>query len=260
MLMLSKIFPAISFILGICLGSFYNVCIYRYINNMSIIRPRSHCPNCKHPLSWWENIPIVSFLILKGRCRVCKKPISIRYPLVELISGIWATLLAIKFGISFKWLIFVFFGGIFIIASFIDLEIFILPDILILPGSLIAIVLGVFYLYPDWQISVFGALFGAGMFWVIQVAYKFLRKTEGLGTGDIKLMFLIGALVGYYGVIPAVFLGSVSALLASIFYYMKKSSEGLKTMIPFGPFLCLGAMITILLTKQGSSSMLLLGF
>ncbi len=257
--MFNSLFPYFSFILGICLGSFYNVCIYRYINNMSIIHPKSHCPNCKHELSWWENIPLISFLLLKGKCRICKNPISIRYPLVEFISGLWSLSLALKFGPSIMWIIFLFFGGIFIISSFIDLEMFILPDILILPGSLIAILVGIFYIYSNWKIPVLGALIGSGIFWIIQVSYKFIRKMEGLGTGDIKLMFMIGALVGYYKIISVIFIGSITALIASL-YYMRKTSNGLKTMIPFGPFLCLGAMITILFTKPEFSSTLLLGF
>ncbi len=240
------VFYIFSFMIGLCVGSFYNVCIYRYINNISIVKPRSHCPVCKHVLSWWENIPIVSFILLKGKCKECSSPISLRYPLVEFISGMWALLLAFKFGPSILWLIFMLFGGIFIVSSFIDFEIFILPDILILPGCLIGLFVGVFFLFPDWEEPVFGALIGAGIFWLIQLIYKLVRKIEGLGTGDIKLMFLIGTLVGYKGVVAVMFLGSCSALVASI-YYMKKSSEGLKTMVPFGPFLCFGAMVTILL-------------
>ncbi len=238
----------VSFVLGTCLGSFYNVCIYRYIEQESIVHPPSHCPNCGHYLKWWENIPILSYIFLRGRCSSCGSSISIRYLVVELLSGIWSVLLVIKYGFSVSYFIFLGIGGIFIILSFIDLEIFILPDILTIPGSILCLLsaplIGVSIIN-----SLIGALFGSGFFLLIQKGYKFLKGREGLGTGDIKLMFMIGALLGGEAIPFVVFLGSIFGLIGGLIF-LRSHSQDTSNPIPFGPFLCASAMVYILIGRD----------
>ena len=244
-------FPWAALVLGLVLGSFYNVCVYRYLAEESIVRPGSHCPKCGHMLSWWENIPLISYLLLLGRCRKCKVRISPRYPFVELLSGLWALGLALKFGPGMVWLLYMVIGGILIVASFIDFEAYILPDILTLPGAAIALAGAYFILRPALGVptlsqSVIGALAGAGVFLLLQRVFRKLKGREGLGTGDIKLMLLIGALAGWMALPVIIIVSAVTALFASLFYMMRSKSEALQTMVPFGPFLSLGLMLYIL--------------
>jgi leader peptidase (prepilin peptidase)/N-methyltransferase len=236
--------------LGLLLGSFYNVCVHRYLAGESIVWPPSRCPDCGHRLSWWENIPIMSFLALRGRCRNCKAAISLRYPVVEALSGLWALALAVQYGPTWAWLAYMVMGGILIVASFIDLASFILPDILTLPGAALAFLAAVFVLGMDPVQSLLGAGIGAGTFLALQVGYRKLKGIEGLGTGDIKLMLLLGALLGPTALPIVVLGGSLAALAASVFFILQAKArgegEGLKTAIPFGPFLSLGGMLAAL--------------
>lgn len=240
-----QLFPVIALIAGLCLGSFYNVCIHRYLTGDSIIRPGSHCPGCGHSLSWWENIPLLSYLLLRGRCRACESRISPVYPAVEAISGVLALLLALKFGLGPVWLIYMFFTGLLIIASFIDLKIYILPDIITLPGAGLALAAS-FILPLPWLDAFLGAIIGAGFFLLLQWAYKILKKVEGLGTGDVKLMLMLGALVGWQGLPILVFAAALLGLAASLFYLKTSGTNTMQTPIPFGPFLALGVIIYIL--------------
>jgi len=247
---LAAFFPLISLILGLVLGSFYNVCIHRYIHSASVVRPASHCPACGHILRWWENIPLVSYILLQGKCTACRQPISIRYPAVEGISGLWALLLALSFGPGWAWLVYMVFGGLLVIISFIDLEIFILPDAFTLPGGLLAFLCAAFLLGIGWKASLLGGAIGAGGFWLLQKGYKLLKGVEGMGTGDIKLMFLLGALLGWQALPLVVFFAAISGLAVSLFYLRKAGSQGLQTAIPFGPFLSLGGMLYILWGRE----------
>ncbi|WP_291323250.1 A24 family peptidase [Desulfonatronospira sp.] len=239
-----SLFPVPALIAGLCLGSFYNVCIHRYLTGQSIVLPGSHCPGCGHVLSWWENIPLLSYIMLRGRCRSCRQGISTVYPLVESISGILALLLALKFGPGLEWLIYMLFFGMLITASFIDFKIFILPDIITLPGAGLALAAS-FILPIFWLDAFMGALLGAGLFWSLQWAYRIIKKIEGLGTGDIKLMLMLGALVGWQGLPIQIFFAALLGLAASLIYMKRKPGSGMQTPIPFGPFLALGAVIYI---------------
>jgi leader peptidase (prepilin peptidase)/N-methyltransferase len=243
-------FPLAACILGLILGSFSNVCIHRYIKGESIVLPTSHCPLCKHKLAWWENIPLLSYLLLWGKCRSCREDIHWRYPVVEGISGLWALLLALKFGPETAFAVYLFFGQILIIISFIDLEIFILPDIYTLPGSVAALAATVLFLGLPWSSSLIGALAGGGTFLILQQGYKWLKGRDGLGAGDIKLMFLLGALLGWQALPLVVFMAAVSALTVSLVYLRQANAKGLQTAIPFGPFLSLGGMLYILTGPQ----------
>lgn len=241
-----EIFYPASVILGLCLGSFYNVCIHRYLSRESIVRPGSKCPACGHELSWWENIPVLSYILLRGQCRSCRQKISFRYPAVEILSGVLSLFLALKFGPEPAYIVYMFFFGLLIIASFIDLEIYILPDILTVPGTVLALSAS-FILPLPWIDSLIGAVIGGGLFFLIQRSYRLLKKIEGLGTGDIKLMFMLGALTGWQG-LPILIFSASSIGLVSALYFLKKSrgSSAMQTQVPFGPFLALGAVIYIL--------------
>jgi len=244
-------FPAASFVFGLLLGSFYNVCIHRYLSEESIIFPGSKCPLCGHKLAWWENIPLLSFALLRGRCRSCTKPIRWRYPLVELLSGLWALGLALKYGAGMVWVVYMVVGAILLVASFIDFDAYILPDVLTYPGVVIAFAGAYFFLRPalggpTLTDSLIGACAGAGVFWGLQQLYRKLKGVEGLGTGDIKLMFMLGALLGWRPLPIAITAGAVSALFASVYYLLKPDAKALQTMIPFGPFLSFGAMLYVL--------------
>jgi len=239
-------FPIGSLLLGLVLGSFYNVCIHRYLTGQSVVLPASHCPKCGHGLAWWENIPLVSYLLLRGRCRECKKPISLRYPLVEAVSGLWGLLLAVQFGLSWEWLVYMVAGGLLIVMSFIDFAEFILPDVFTLPGAAVAFAGMTLLVGMPWQDSLLGAVIGAGAFLFLQQGYYLIRRVEGLGTGDIKLMLMLGALVGWQGLPVMIFLAAFTALAASLGYMAKNAHQGMRTRIPFGPFLSLGAMLQIL--------------
>lgn len=238
-------FPVLALILGLILGSFYNVCVHRYLTKQSIVRPGSHCPHCGHVLSWWENIPVLSYILLWARCRSCKTAIHWRYPAVELFSGILALLFAWKFGPSWTWLVYMIFIGIFLVASFIDLDSFILPDILTFPAAGLALASPII-LPVDWGETLWGGFAGAGVFLLLQQGYLRWRKLDALGTGDIKLMLSLGALVGLSMLPLMILLSALSALLVSLFYLRQQSSQGLRTAIPFGPFLCLGCILVLL--------------
>lgn len=244
-------FPWLALLLGLLLGSFYNVCVHRYLSGESIVFPGSKCPACGHKLSWWENIPLLSFALLLGKCRACKKPIRWRYPALELLSGLWAFGLALKYGPSAVWALYMLVGGILLVASFIDFDAYILPDFLTLPGAAIALAGAYFILRPalggpSLVDSLIGGLAGAGVFLALQRIYRKLKGVEGLGTGDIKLMLMLGALLGWRPLPIAITAGAVSALGASVYYLLKPNAPALQTMVPFGPFLSLGAMLYIL--------------
>jgi len=237
---------AFLFVVGLVLGSFYNVCIHRYLSGESIVSPGSHCPGCLTRLRWWENLPLVSYVLLRGRCRSCGVAISPRYPAVELISGIWLAALYLEFGLGAAWAVYLVLGGLLIVLSFIDLESFVLPDVMVLPGAVAAFACASLVLDLGWMASLLGAVAGAGGFFLLQKGYKLLKGVEGLGSGDIKLMLLLGALIGWRLLPLMIFLSAICGLAVSLIYILSPRGRGMQTAIPFGPFLSLGAMLTIL--------------
>ncbi|MFP4168689.1 MAG: prepilin peptidase [Desulfonatronovibrionaceae bacterium] len=236
-------------VLGLCLGSFFNVCIHRFLNGESIVLPASHCPECGHALSWWENIPVLSYVLLRGRCRSCRAGIRPRYMAVEIVSGATAVLLALKFGFSWSWLVYFALAGVLIVASFIDLEAYILPDFLTLPGAVLALAAS-FFLPIFWLDALIGAIAGFALFWGLQYTYKLIKGQEGLGSGDVKLMLMLGALVGWKGLPLTIFLASCLGLIASLYYLYRDRYKGMQTKIPFGPFLALGAYAYLLCGEE----------
>jgi leader peptidase (prepilin peptidase)/N-methyltransferase len=238
-------FPAVAAVLGLVLGSFYSVCVSRGIAGTSIVRPPSHCPRCGRGLSWWELLPVVSYVVLRGRCAGCGERISLLYPLIELASGLWAWLLAVQFGPTPWFAAFLVLGGLYIVASGIDFQVYLLPNFLTYPAAVLGIGIGV--LHPavgPWSAAI-GAAAGFGVFWLLATGYRLAKGVDGLGGGDVKLMLSIGGALGVLGLPYAVLLGSIAALIASPFY-VRGQGKGRSMPIPFGPFLCFGAMVQIL--------------
>ncbi len=237
-------------VLGLLFGSFLNVCIYRIPREKSIVWPPSSCPNCNARISWYDNIPVLSFLVLRGKCRNCKSPISIQYPIVELLTGALTLLFVWRYGLN-VWT-FVVLAAVYalIILSVIDLDIMIIPD----RFSLGMIVLGLAFAWCNpnfsgawWQkelASLLGA--GVGLFGVLAIALlgTWLFKKEAMGGGDVKLMGGIGALIGWEGVITTIVFASFLGLVYAVFLMIFKGKKG-GDAIPFGPFLSLGALINL---------------
>ncbi len=241
----------IIFIFGLIVGSFLNVCIYRMPRDKSIVYPPSSCPNCEKPIKFYDNIPIVSYFFLRGKCRQCGSKISIRYPLVELLTAVLFLMLYRKVGLSFELFVGVIFVALLVVISFIDLDFQIIPDILsiggLVVGVLLAIVRPVFlYLYPKFGFldALYGVLIGGGVLFVIAYGYQLITKREGMGGGDVKLLAMIGSFCGIKGVIFSLMAGSLLGTVVGIPLMLIKG-QGTKYAIPFGPFLSIGALVYI---------------
>jgi len=217
---------------------------------MSVLVPRrSICPHCNTPIKFYDNIPVISYFILKRRCRACHQTISVRYPIVELISGLFALVTVMKFGITVEALVYYAFITSLMVITFIDLDHQIIPDVIALPGIVIFF-LGSF-LIPSVSVidAVLGLLIGGGSLFAIAWGYYFLTKKEGMGGGDIKLLAMIGGLIGWKGVLFTIFFSSAVGTLSGLLV-MLSEKKGMKLAIPFGPFLSLGAIAHIFLGPQ----------
>ncbi|MBW6503895.1 prepilin peptidase [bacterium] len=229
-----------AFLVGACIGSFLNVVIYRLPRGESVVSPRSRCPGCGREIRASENIPIASFLLLRGRCAGCGGAITWRYPAVELLTAAGFAAIFLLDGPGFQLLRDLLFFSLLVPIAFIDIDHRIIPDELSLGGLSAGILLS---LLPggDWKGSVAGALLGGGILYATALLYEKIRGVEGMGGGDIKLLAMIGAFVGWRGTVATLFfgafLGAAGGLLA-----MRKGGEGLKTAIPFGPYLCVAAL------------------
>jgi len=237
------------FLMGLCIGSFLNVCIYRLPASKSIVHPRSMCPNCDTLISWYDNIPIFSYLLLMGRCRHCRIQFSARYPIVELLGGLFALGVFMKFGLSFETLIYYLFIATLLVVTFIDIDHRIIPDVISLPG--IPIFFAASFALPaiTYKDSLLGILIGGGSLFLVAWLYSLLTKKEGMGGGDIKLLAMMGAIVGWQGVLFTIFVASLVGTLAGL-AVMLKSRQGTKLAVPFGPFLSIGAITYIFFGTQ----------
>ncbi len=234
--------PIVSiFVLGLCIGSFLNVCIYRLPLGKSLVSPGSSCPNCGAPIRFYDNIPLVSYIVLGGKCRACRAPFSFRYPLVELITGLLAVAVWLRFGWHPESLIFFFFCSCLLVITFIDIDHRIIPDIISLPGIVIGLAASVFVRNFSWQSSLAGIAAGGGSLLAVAMAYRALTGKEGMGGGDIKLLAMIGAFTGWRGVVFTVFVASAAGTLVGLIL-MIRTGKNMKLAVPFGPFLALGAI------------------
>ena len=244
---------------GLLIGSFLNVCIYRLPRDLSVVSPRSHCPKCQATIRWYDNIPLLSFLLLQGRCRKCGTRIPFRYPVVELLTAIaffcafWflgATVAAAKFAI---------YGAILITLIFSDLEERILPDEFTIGGAVLGVVFA-FFVHLDWGLiglllhsvhnqglvsaaeSAFSALVCAGALWLVAVLYQKVRHREGLGLGDVKMVAMIGAFVGTQAALLTLIVGSLLGAIVGLLYIWITGKDASTYELPFGTFLGIAAL------------------
>lgn len=236
-------FVLICGLLGLLVGSFANVCVHRIPRRESVAFPASHCPKCDHPIAPYDNIPLFSWLILRGRCRHCHSPISWRYPLLELLMGVsWAGLAwhygpAAQLGMALT----LFF--LLWVLSFIDFETGLLPDMLTLPGIVIGLLFS--WWLGDLHDAFIGAVAGYGVLWLVNQLFFLYSGREGMGYGDFKLLAMLGAFLGWQALSFVILFSSViGAIIGSIFLWLAR--RGMRTEIPFGPYLAAGGMVWLL--------------
>ncbi len=233
------------FVLGSIFGSFLNVVIYRLPKGLSVIKPGSYCPNCQTEIKWYKNIPIFSYLFLKGKCSTCDKPISFLYPIVELLTGIIFVVFLYNSESILEFVVYIVIAMLFLCLVFIDFKDYLLPDVLL---SIIFLVSLIYFGYEEglnaWPRILFGLMTGTAL-WILRFASSLIYKKEAFGLGDVKLGALMGFLLGIPDALIAIFFGFVIA--AFIFFFLiifKKVSKD--TCLPFGPYMVFG-MISFLL-------------
>jgi len=255
-----------TFAIGTIVGSFLNVCIYRVPRKQSIVYPPSHCPVFNCSIEFYDNIPIVSYLVLKGHCRKCGSPFSPRYPVIEALTGFIFLATVLKFGFTANALIYLLLFSLLIVVTFIDIEHFIIPNVITYPAILLGLIISavrtdwgaVGSLYHQFGLGFFdiialsglipalnsllGVVIGGGVLLLIGTIYSLIRKEDGMGMGDVKLLALIGAFLGAGSIL---FIVLVSSILGSIIgiYIIYHNREGMKFALPFGPFLSLAAVL-----------------
>src|SRR4030043_317985 len=234
----------VSIIFGAILGSFLNVCIYRLPKEESIVWPGSHCPHCKNSIKFYDNIPLISYLLLRGKCRYCKGPISAQYPLVEGITALSSLVLFMRFGPSLAYITYFAFVAALMVITVIDLYHQIIPDVISLPGIGVGLLASLIISQITFFNSLIGVLLGGGSLFLVATLYQWLFKREGMGGGDVKLLAMIGAFLGWKAVILTILLGSLVGSITGIIIIILKGKD-FKYAIPFGPFLSLGAVISL---------------
>jgi leader peptidase (prepilin peptidase)/N-methyltransferase len=242
-------------VFGLLIGSFLNVCIFRIPEGVSIVTPSSKCPSCGTAIKFYDNIPILSYVLLMGKCRNCRAKVSPRYPFVESLNAALYAVVLNRFGIESPWVLFVYlaFTSVLIVIFFIDLDHQIIPNGITYPGIPIAVLLGATIL-PDpfyrssplgAETAIIGFIAGGGFFYLVAVAGKMIFKKDAMGGGDIKMMAMVGGLLGWKGVILTTFAGSLLGSIIGVTLIRVKGREwGSK--IAFGPFLAVGALISML--------------
>lgn len=251
-------------IFGLLIGSFLNVCIHRWPRDLSVVAPRSHCPFCETQISAWDNIPLVSWLVLRARCRHCKTPIHWRYPLVELVTAFCFFWFVAQLGLTpaaFKYCV---FGALLIGLVFSDLETLLLPDQFTLGGICLGLTFAPFISVPDTTFSfvasvagfrpgprissfgeaALGALLPAGTLWLVGWLFEKIRHKEGLGFGDVKMIAMVGAFLGIRGALLTIILGSVAGSVIGMIYIKATRQDAGEFQLPFGSFLGLAALAT----------------
>ena len=233
-------------ILGGLWGSFANVCIYRLPQEKGVVSGRSYCPKCKKKIVWYDNIPLISYFLLSGKCRKCNKQISFQYALVEFISILSFLIVYYLYGISLTSVFLMILSLSFIIIFFIDLKHFIIPNVLTFSMMALGFIKSfdpnLNPMFPNYINSLIGGFFGYGIIWSIIFFYKQIRKKEGMGLGDAKLFAVIGFWFGWISIPFIIFLSSVIALI-SVVPDLMKNSKKMYTQIPFGPYIILGTII-----------------
>jgi leader peptidase (prepilin peptidase)/N-methyltransferase len=231
-----------SILFGLALGSFMNVCIYRIPHKQSIINPPSTCPYCGWRIRFYDNIPLVSYVLLWGKCRHCRHSIPWHYPAVEAMAGLLSLSLFIRYGLSYQYFLFLLFVATLVTIAFIDLHHKIIPDVLSLPGILVGWAASFVLGHISWSDSLIGMIGGGGTLFVIAFGYAHITGKEGMGGGDIKLLAMIGAWMGWRPLPLIVLISSLTGAVAGT-AFLFLAGKGLRARIPFGPFLSLGALV-----------------
>lgn len=242
--------PLIAFIFGAIVGSFLNVCIARLPREESIVSPPSHCPQCKTPIPFYDNIPLISYIYLWGRCRFCGEKISLRYFVVELLTGTFAVALLSRFGLGFVFFVYFVLVAALVVITFVDLDVRIVPDVISLPGIGLGFLSSV--VHYQWPIdrlsnlpsptaSLLGIIIGGGSLLLVAWTYYFFTGIEGMGGGDVKLLAMIGAFLGWPSVPVTLLVASLSGSVVGLVFMLRKGVDS-KYALPFAPFLCLGAL------------------
>jgi len=244
--MIQIILYTFAILIGLCVGSFLNVLIYRMPLEKNVVFPPSACPKCETPLRWFHNIPLLSFIFLKGKCSFCFEKISWRYPLVEILNALFFLLIVIKEPQWIAWPFHAYLLSSLLVATFIDLDHWIIPDLLTLPGIVIGLIGSVLIPNQIFFMHFLGTIIGGGILLFLAWAYEFFAKREGLGGGDIKFLAMVGAFLGVQGALSTLIMSSLLGSIIGIFLILVKG-RGAKTAIPFGPFLALGTLFTFLL-------------
>lgn len=263
------------FALGAIVGSFLNVVIHRVPNEESIVFPNSACPKCKNPIKPYDNLPIISWLVLGGKCRSCKEKIAARYPAVELLTALLFVLTFFAVGFNAFLPVCLIFVAVMVSLIFIDAEHMILPDVINFPLLGLALLVRVLYpiffgaeyfadlrqapltaldSLPLWAVSLIGALLGGlvggGFLWLVGEIWKRLRGVDAMGLGDVKMMFAVGALLGWRLTLLSIFLGAFSGAIIGVFLVSRQKEKDMQMQIPFGIFLGTGAIIALLFGEQ----------
>jgi leader peptidase (prepilin peptidase)/N-methyltransferase len=236
--------PLLAGIFGLVVGSFLNVCICRLPKDESVVSPPSHCPRCSYQIRWYDNIPLVSYLVLRGKCRGCGTHISLQYPLVELLNAALSLFLFLRFGPTLAFVALFLFCSALVVITFIDIEHQIIPDEISLPGIVIGFILSFFLKGHSWLNSLLGILLGGGSLLLVAYAYQRVTGKDGMGGGDIKLLAMMGAFLGWKAVPFIIFASSLvgSVIGISLMLFQKKDA---KLAIPFGPYLAFAAVLYI---------------
>ena len=225
-------------LVGLCVGSFLNVCILRLPRDQSLLHPRSTCPNCKQPIAWRDNIPLFSWLYLRGKCRWCHKPISRQYPLIEALVGALFGISLVVYGISLQAVAAALFGTLLLGIAITDARHYIIPDEFTWGGLVIGLLLSLGGGVPGFLQALLGAVVGFVLLWLVGQVGAWVFKEEAMGGGDVKMMAMVGSFVGWHGVLITVFAGAALGSLIFVPLSLKK-----KRLVPFGVFLAVGAAV-----------------
>jgi leader peptidase (prepilin peptidase) / N-methyltransferase len=251
------VFYLIVFLFGALIGSFLNVCIYRIPRGQSIIWPSSRCPSCNNQISAFDNIPVLSYILLRARCRSCRNRIPLRYPVVEALNAFIYVLVFWRFGPEWSSLVYCLLCSALVVITFIDLDFQIIPDRITLPGIPLGLIAGSFLL-PDpflrasdlgYMASFIGAAAGFSFYYLVAFLSIKILKKEGMGGGDIKLMAMLGGFLGWKAVVLTTFLGSLFGAVVGVGLMVFRGKEK-GSLIPFGPFLALGAVISLFFGQE----------
>ena len=233
---------------GALIGSFLNVCIYRLPLGKPIALARSACARCQRQLAWFENVPVLSYLGLRGRCRSCREPISIRYPIVELLTALMFAAAAWYYGPGPLLISRLIFGCMLIVLFAIDLEHHLLPNAITLPGIVVGFAFS-FITPPGWIASLIGIAVGGGVLWVIAEGYYRLRHEEGLGMGDVKMLAMIGAFLGWQQTLVTLMMASLAGSIVGVGFIAAQRGN-MKYALPFGTFLAMGALLAAIVGQD----------